>query len=142
VKTGRRRSELRAQIRIGRAGPPEKSAVTAPKLLILVAILACAIALVVGCAAEQEPAVEQAQVVDAPHEQVAEPSAVETATVPQPQVRASPVRKVSPGAQTPPPPIASSESTEQQDSDGALSTIGEVLTAPFRLIANVVGFIL
>jgi hypothetical protein len=112
------------------------------KILPLVAILSCALPVLGGCGTEQQPAPEQAQVVNAPHEPVATPAAVETATVAQPQEQASPVAEVSPGPQKPPPPIASTETTTEEDSGSALSTIGEILTAPFRLVASLVGFIL
>jgi hypothetical protein len=114
------------------------------KILLLVAVLACTLPILAGCTTEQEPATEQAQVVTAPHEPFATPAAVQTPTVAQPQEQASPMAMASPGAgtQSPQPPYASTETTSEQDSGGALSTIGEILTAPFRLIASVVGFIL
>jgi hypothetical protein len=114
------------------------------KILLLAAIVAGTLPILGGCASEREPATEQAQVVDLPHEPFATPAAVETATVAQPREQASPMAMASPGAatQSPQPPYASTETTSEEDSDGALSTVGEILTAPFRLIANLVGFIL
>ncbi len=114
------------------------------KILLLFAVLACTLPILGGCATEQEPATEQAQVVTAPHEPFATPAAVETPTVTQSQAQASPMAMASPGpgTQSTQPPYASTESTTEEDSGGALSTIGEILTAPFRLIASVVGFIL
>jgi hypothetical protein len=112
------------------------------KMLLLGAIVACMLPILGGCSTEQEPAPEQAQMVDVPHEQVATPAAVETPTIAQQRQQALPVAEPSPGAQKPPPPIASAEATSEENSGGALSTIGEILTAPFRLVASVVGFIL
>jgi hypothetical protein len=114
------------------------------KILLLCAFVACTLAILDGCATEQEPATEQAQVVTVPHEPFATPAAVETPTVAQPLEQASPMAQATAGAatQTPQPPYASVETTSEEDSGGALNTIGVILTAPFRLVASVIGFIL
>jgi hypothetical protein len=114
------------------------------KILLLIAILACTPPVFGGCVTEEEPTVEQAQVVTAPQETFATPAAVETATVAQPLEQASPMAEATPGAgvQSPQPPYASVESTTEENSSGALSTIGNILAAPFRLLASAVGFML
>jgi hypothetical protein len=114
------------------------------KITLLVAALACTLPILGGCATDQEPAIEQARVVTAPHEPFAKHAAAKTPTVVQSRVQASPMVMTTPGAatQSPQSPYASIDNTREDESDGAPSMIGEIITAPFRLVASVVGFIL